>query len=41
MANAGTAWVDEHAFREGNLAWGRVVADIPNLCRELINAHSD
>ena len=38
MENAGAIWVDESAFREGNLVWGRVVADIPNYCRELVNA---
>jgi protease I len=41
MENAGATWVDEPAFREGNLVWGRVVADIPNYCRELIKALSD
>ncbi len=38
LVNAGATWVDESAFREGNLVWGRVVADIPNFCRELIAA---
>jgi putative intracellular protease/amidase len=38
MVNAGATWVDEPAFREGNLMWGRVVADIPDYCRELIRA---
>ena len=38
MENAGATWVDEPAFREGNLVWGRVVADIPDYCRELIKA---
>ena len=38
MENAGAIWVDEPAFREGNLVWGRVVADIPEYCRELIAA---
>jgi len=38
MENAGAVWVDEPAFREGNLVWGRVVADIPHYCRELIAA---
>jgi protease I len=28
--------VDEAAFREENLVWGRVVADIPIFCRELV-----
>ncbi|NDA58011.1 MAG: type 1 glutamine amidotransferase, partial [Actinobacteria bacterium] len=35
LINAGAIWVDESAFTEGNLVWGRVVADIPNFCREL------
>jgi protease I len=38
ILNAGGIWVDEPAFREGNLVWGRVVADIPDFCRELIQA---
>lgn len=38
MENAGAVWVDEPAFREKNLVWGRVVADIPNFCRELVQA---
>ncbi len=38
IVNAGGAWVDEPAFREGNLIWGRVVADIPDFCRELVQA---
>jgi protease I len=37
LINAGAAWVDESAFRDGNQVWGRVVADIPNFCRELVN----
>jgi protease I len=41
MQNAGAVWVDEPAFREGNLVWGRVVADIPDFCRELVQALSD
>ena len=40
MQNAGAEWVDRPAFREGNLVWGRVVADIPDYCRELIMALS-
>ena len=40
LENAGAIWVDEPAFREGNLVWGRVVADIPDYCRELIAALS-
>lgn len=38
LVNAGAIWVDEAAFREGNLVWGRVVADIPAFCRELVAA---
>ena len=41
LINAGATWVDEAAFREGNLVWGRVVADIPAFCRELILALTD
>jgi len=37
LVNAGATWVDETAFRDGNQVWGRVVADIPNFCRELIS----
>ena len=38
LVNAGAEWVDEAAFRDGNLVWGRVVADIPDFNRELVNA---
>lgn len=38
MENAGAIWVDEPAFRDGNLVWGRVVEDIPDFCRELVAA---
>jgi deglycase len=38
LINAGATWVDEPAFRDGNLIWGRVVADIPAFCRELVLA---
>ncbi len=37
LINAGAIWVDESAFRDGNQVWGRVVADIPAFCRELIS----
>ena len=37
LTNAGAIWVDEPAFRDGNQVWGRVVADIPAFCRELIS----
>ena len=38
LENAGATWVNEPAFREGNLVWGRVVADIPDFCHELVAA---
>jgi protease I len=38
LVNAGAEWVDVPAFRDGNLVWGRVVADIPAFCRELVGA---
>jgi protease I len=38
LVNAGAVWVDEPAFRDGNIVWGRVVEDIPDFCRELITA---
>jgi protease I len=41
LVNAGATWVDEAAFREGNLVWGRVVPDIPDFCRELVAAIAD
>jgi len=41
LVNAGATWVDEPAFRDGNLVWGRIVADIPAFCRELIAALTD
>ena len=38
LVNAGATWVDQPAFREDHLIWGRVVADIPAFCRELVSA---
>jgi protease I len=38
ITNAGGIWVNEAAFRERNMVWGRVVEDIPDFCRELIAA---
>lgn len=38
LINAGAIWVNEPAFREGNVVWGRVVEDIPQYCRVLIEA---
>jgi protease I len=36
LVNAGATWVDEPAFCDENQVWGRVVADIPDFCRELV-----
>jgi protease I len=36
LVNAGGRWVDEPAFRDGTLVWGRVVEDIPAFNRELV-----
>jgi deglycase len=36
LVNAGARWVDESAFRDGQLVWGRVVEDIPEFERELV-----
>jgi protease I len=38
LLNAGALWRDVPALRSGPLVWGRVVADIPDFCRELIAA---
>jgi len=38
LVNAGATWVDEPAFRDGQIVWGRVVEDIPAFCRELVEA---
>jgi protease I len=38
MTARGAVWRDEAAFRDGDLVWGRVVADIPDFCRELVAA---
>jgi protease I len=38
LVNAGATWVDQPALRSGSLVWGRVVADIPDFCRELVAA---
>lgn len=38
LVNAGAVWVDAASFRERNQVWGRVVADIPYFCRELVKA---
>jgi len=41
LVNAGATWVDEAAFRDANLVWGRVVEDIPAFCRELVAAFAE
>jgi protease I len=38
LVNAGATWVNEPAFRDGAIVWGRVVEDIPAFCRELVAA---
>lgn len=38
MVNAGATWIDAPALRDGNRVWGRVVADIPAFCGELVAA---
>lgn len=38
IVNAGATWVDQAAFRDGNIVWGRVVEDIPDFCRVLVGA---
>ena len=41
MQNAGVTWVDEAAFTEGQIVWGRVVVDIPEFCSELVTRLRD
>jgi len=41
LVNAGAEWVDAPAFRDGDLVWGRVVADIPDFTRELVAAFAE
>ncbi len=38
LINAGAVWMDQPALTDGQLVWGRVVADIPDFCRELVAA---
>lgn len=38
LINAGAIWTDQAAFRSKNIVWGRVIADIPNFCKELVTA---
>ena len=41
ITNAGGIWVDQAAFRDGTMVWGRVVEDIPAFCRELVAAFAE
>lgn len=41
LINAGAIWTDKAAFRSKNIVWGRVIADIPSFCRELVEALKD
>lgn len=41
LVNVGAEWVDEPALRDGQLVWGRVVADIPDFERELVAAFAE
>jgi protease I len=41
MLARGAVWQDVAAFRDEDLVWGRVVADIPDFCRELVAALED
>lgn len=41
LVNVGASWVDEPAFRDGNLVWGRIVEDIPAFCAELVQAFAE
>ncbi|PSQ74836.1 MAG: type 1 glutamine amidotransferase [Bacteroidetes bacterium QH_9_64_21] len=41
LVNAGAEWVDEAAFQDNHLVWGRVVKDIPAFCRTLMQALND
>ena len=38
LINAGATWKNLPALRSRNVVWGRVVADIPDFCRELVKA---
>ena len=38
LINAGAVWRDKPALRSGCIVWGRVVPDIPDYCRELVQA---
>jgi protease I len=38
MLARGAVWQDVAAFCDNDMVWGRVVADIPDFCRELVMA---
>jgi protease I len=41
LQNAGATWKNLPALRSRNVVWGRVVADIPDFCRELVKAFDE
>jgi protease I len=41
LVNAGATWVDEPAFRDRGIAWGRVVEDIPAFLRETVDLFAE
>jgi len=41
LVNAGAIWVDEPAFRDRDIAWGRVVEDIPAFLRETVDLFAE
>jgi len=41
LENAGATWVDEPAFRDGTIVWGRVVDDIPAFLRETVASFAE
>ena len=41
LINAGAIWTDQASFRSKNIIWGRVIADIPHFCKELVAALKD
>lgn len=41
LVNAGATWVDEPAFRDQGIAWGRVVEDIPAFLRETVDLFAE
>jgi len=41
LVNAGATWVDEAAFCDQGMAWGRVVEDIPAFLRETVELFAE